>query len=488
MKKNKLLGKEWDKPYNPLIIEVMKNYDKDSFLFAITGDLDNLGIFVARRGRAKAENLVDHYNQVIRNTLQKWAEQNENNLSGICFIPSGEEIFILGVSNKKEILYGLFDNFKEEVIKNLKKDNPITIEMTLPNFGGVIIKEGLREEIRGLIRKDEKGEVKKAYEIYLNLMEKIRNETARELDINKFKGLVIGDYPVQLRNIIFSQMLKYKSRTKEILKSIDKKTNKNLLFNFCGDKYGLKEGDEHKINFLLDNPFDRNKHNFFIIGGGVMRNNETENIDKLLIKKTNKKNPVVLFVPVASADKKEYIEDFDKRYSSYGANVRVLKLTSKNSNKEIKNQILKADIIYFGGGDPLILKKKIEENNLLKIIKKFAKKDVIIAGISAGAAIWFKFFVNFDKENPTKLKMEKGFDLINAIGWMHFDKEKVNFFDNIKNKKNNLFMGVENSAVIFLEKNKEIHFFSENGKKIIYFGEVLNEKLNIQISKEGKYA
>lgn len=38
---------------------------QNSAVFAFTGDIDNLGLFVAANGRAKAECLVDEYNNVI---------------------------------------------------------------------------------------------------------------------------------------------------------------------------------------------------------------------------------------------------------------------------------------------------------------------------------------------------------------------------------------------------------------------------------------
>ena len=57
--------------WNPLLMRVLSTYvaHPESILFGITGDIDNLGIYVAKNGRAKAENLVDLYNQIIRNEL-----------------------------------------------------------------------------------------------------------------------------------------------------------------------------------------------------------------------------------------------------------------------------------------------------------------------------------------------------------------------------------------------------------------------------------
>lgn len=62
----------WDHLYNPIIMDVFSEYSNSNsgFLFGVTGDLDNLGVYVARNGRPAAENLVDFYNQVTRNYLK----------------------------------------------------------------------------------------------------------------------------------------------------------------------------------------------------------------------------------------------------------------------------------------------------------------------------------------------------------------------------------------------------------------------------------
>ena len=70
-------GEPWNRLFNPLVMEIFLDYSSQrGELFAITGDLDNLGIYVARNGRPAAENLVDLYNQTIRNFLEMWTAEN----------------------------------------------------------------------------------------------------------------------------------------------------------------------------------------------------------------------------------------------------------------------------------------------------------------------------------------------------------------------------------------------------------------------------
>ncbi len=69
-------GEPWSRLFNPLIMEMFLEYQqREGILFAITGDLDNLGVYVARNGRPAAENLVDLYNQTTRNFLEKWTAE-----------------------------------------------------------------------------------------------------------------------------------------------------------------------------------------------------------------------------------------------------------------------------------------------------------------------------------------------------------------------------------------------------------------------------
>lgn len=95
------------------------------------------------------------------------------------------------------------------------------------------------------------------------------------------------------------------------------------------------------------------------IGGGEIGREgydiETLEIDREIIKLTNKKIPTLLFVPTASEDSEGYCETI---YNYYGkklkCNIEYLKLIKdKLSFAEIKRKINSADIIYVGGGNTL---------------------------------------------------------------------------------------------------------------------------------------
>ena len=90
-------------------MEVFSEYQQgDGVLFGITGDLDSLGVYVARNGRPAAENLVDLYNQTTRNFLERWTAENRPNIETLSFVPSGEEVFIVGIAGNESTAQDLF--------------------------------------------------------------------------------------------------------------------------------------------------------------------------------------------------------------------------------------------------------------------------------------------------------------------------------------------------------------------------------------------
>lgn len=164
-----------------------------------------------------------------------------------------------------------------------------------------------------------------------------------------------------------------------------------------------------------------------LIGGGIMRKGETEKIDRWILKmirdKMRIKSPKVLFIPSASKDSEEYVSDFVKRYLSYGAIVDSLFLVKESpSQKKIKKHFLDADLIYFGGGSAELLLKTFKKFNLEPTCIKAVKKGAIICGLSAGAIIWGKKFLTFDREKTifVNYRIKNGLDWINNLIIPHF--------------------------------------------------------------------
>jgi len=177
-------------------------------------------------------------------------------------------------------------------------------------------------------------------------------------------------------------------------------------------------------------------NNLILIGGGIMRKGETEKIDRWMLERIrNKKkikNPKVLFVPSASEDLKEYVQDFTKRYQSYGTTVKSLFLVKETPLQvKVKKSFIDADLIYFGGGDANLLLDTFRKFDLESSCIKAIENNSIVSGLSAGAIIWGSKFLNFERKgnNFVNFRIENGLGWIDKLIIPHFDPSML------KNKK-----------------------------------------------------
>jgi len=169
------------------------------------------------------------------------------------------------------------------------------------------------------------------------------------------------------------------------------------------------------------------------IGGGEIGRPgfpiETTKIDKEIIKLTNKKNPVLLFIPTASGDSEGYFATVEKYFGKkLGCKTDVLYLTkAKLSKEQIRSKILSADIVYVGGGNTFKMMKIWKKFGVDKILQEAHEKGLVLSGLSAGAICWFKY------GNSDSLKMKNpkaplikvsGLNFIPALLCPHYDFEK----------------------------------------------------------------
>jgi hypothetical protein len=245
----------WNRFFNPLIMNVFETYDdsKDNTLFGITGDLDCLGLYVATNGRAKAENLVDFYNQTIRNYLSIWLKHNPEAVGKLAFVPSGEEVLIVGTAIDKTAVADLFLRLRPAVTELTSKQEFIDIDPTAASFGGVLFSREYDQEIAQMVldlRLGASDEV--VYPQYLQVLESMRTQMALALDVNKF-GDIFPEHPVEARNMVYTQMLDYKTKTKNILISLARVPPEELtdFFQCGGPSYGVTEEQVEKIQAFL---------------------------------------------------------------------------------------------------------------------------------------------------------------------------------------------------------------------------------------------
>lgn len=249
-------GEPWSRLFNPLIMEVFLEYQQrgGGVIFGITGDLDNLGVYVARNGRPDAENLVDLYNQTTRNFLESWTTDNRPNIQTLSFVPSGEEVFIVGIASDENAAQGLFSRLRDGVMELMRNQRYIDLGKTSASFGGKVFGDELNPKINLLINAVRNNKTDKAvFPLYLEVLSEIRRKTAIELDKQKFKDILDGNYPVEVRQLVLTRMLLYKRTTRQIVESLNQlpKEDITLLLRMLGDIYGVEPGKEDDVdNFL----------------------------------------------------------------------------------------------------------------------------------------------------------------------------------------------------------------------------------------------
>ena len=93
------------------------------------------------------------------------------------------------------------------------------------------------------------------------------------------------------------------------------------------------------------------------IGGGEIRTRGTAPIDREIIRLSGKKNPKLLFIPIASSDSERYwkhVKEYFGKFLKCKTDVLIL-IKERPSKKQIRKKILSADIIYVSGGNTLLM-------------------------------------------------------------------------------------------------------------------------------------
>jgi dipeptidase E len=165
------------------------------------------------------------------------------------------------------------------------------------------------------------------------------------------------------------------------------------------------------------------------IGGGEIHKRETLAIDKEIIELSGKKYPKVLFIPTASSDAQEYIDDFVYYYGKYlGCKVDVLKLIKQTITiNEIREKILNTDIVYVGGGNTLMMMKLWRKLGVGTVLEEAYKAGIVLCGISAGAICWFRFGNSDSRQftNPSApLIRVRGLGILDKLLCPHYHSKK----------------------------------------------------------------
>ncbi|MCL4400257.1 peptidase E [Patescibacteria group bacterium] len=183
---------------------------------------------------------------------------------------------------------------------------------------------------------------------------------------------------------------------------------------------------------------------------------ETTKIDREIIRLTGKKNPRLLFIPTASNDSESYYEvvkkHFGKRLKTRTDVLYLLK--NRPTKKEIKEKVLRSDIIYVGGGNTEKMMHAWKRYGLDKILYEAWERGIVLSGLSAGSICWFKWG-HSDSRKMLDKKADyirtAGLGMIEALHCPHWDVEKKLREKSLKNmikKTHDTAIVIDNCAAL----------------------------------------
>jgi dipeptidase E len=157
---------------------------------------------------------------------------------------------------------------------------------------------------------------------------------------------------------------------------------------------------------------------------------QTLSIDKEIIHLSGKSKPRLLFIPTASLDDEGYCERINDHFGKrLGCRVETLLLyRDRPTENLIKQLILKADIIYVGGGNTLRMMNLWRHLGIDKLMNQARLSGTVLSGLSAGCICWFrqgnsdsrKFA---DKNDNTLIKVS-GLNYVDTLICPHYDVER----------------------------------------------------------------
>ena len=178
------------------------------------------------------------------------------------------------------------------------------------------------------------------------------------------------------------------------------------------------------------------------IKNGIQLPYETREIDKEIVRLSQKQNPKLLFIGTASSNSYDYFLVIKELFEKLGCSVSNLDLLKENLDMEqVKVDILNTDIIYVGGGNTKFMLEKWRTLGVDNLLLEAYNKGIVCSGLSAGSYCWFKYNYN----------LLEGIGIVNAVNCVHYeqkDMETKNKFYNVIKEKGLDGIALENCVAL----------------------------------------
>ncbi len=139
------------------------------------------------------------------------------------------------------------------------------------------------------------------------------------------------------------------------------------------------------------------------------------------------------YVPVWAERAGMYFERFRRRYRRFGArdfDCLIVDGPGAPGPAEARRRLLASDIVYLAGGNTFYYLKHLRRSGLLPILRRFAARGGVLAGLSAGALILTPHiglagYPSFDRdENDVGLRNLRGLSLVRFEFFPHYRRSR----------------------------------------------------------------
>ena len=203
-------------------------------------------------------------------------------------------------------------------------------------------------------------------------------------------------------------------------------------------------------------------------GGGFGKTTHENHIEQYILDQSSKPNPNILFIPTASAEPPDYIENFYKVFNELECHPNHLSLFKRTPNLE--KLFAEQDIFFVGGGNTKSMLAVWKDWGLDELLHKAYKAGVVMSGVSAGANCWFERSVVDSWEEDLKVIDCMGF--VKGNYCPHYDEEPLRRPAVKKFLQDNIFESCYAS-----EGNAALHIKNESDYLSINFGKEKNSYL-----------
>ena len=206
------------------------------------------------------------------------------------------------------------------------------------------------------------------------------------------------------------------------------------------------------------------KKQIIAIGGGGFGRTPGEGlIEKYILDQSEKDVPNICFIPTATGDNEAYKVNYYSTFSKLDCFPSHLDFFKRTP--DLKELILKQDIIFVGGGNTKSMLAVWKDWGLDVLLKEAYNKGVIMSGVSAGAICWFNQGITDSWSEELKLMDCLGF--LGGACCPHYDEEpqrKPALKKFLSDGKINSCYAVDGGCALHIQEEKEFKsiVFSEN--------------------------